>query len=218
MTALLTVDQASYRLGIGKTAVHSAIDRGDLIQVEMEGVRGSVRKYVTAASVDAWIAKLNGESADTSQDAEDVVAALQRYVFGLSCDLKTLTDKVDLALEKMVGQAGQKERDRKARLRHTVSSRIGDAFDPHGYYVYLLWGDDDETPLYIGQSRNVLSRLGSHMTNKDRRYLVRSVQVIKCSGAATMNRTEAALIREYNPPLNTAGCVARVSAVTDDVA
>ncbi|AFM20241.1 hypothetical protein Mycch_5578 (plasmid) [Mycolicibacterium chubuense NBB4] len=45
------------------------------------------------------------------------------------------------------------------------------------------------------------------MVNNDRRYAVKSVQLIKCSGEATMKRTEAALIREYNPPLNVAGCV-----------
>lgn len=99
----------------------------------------------------------------------------------------------------------RQERDRRTRLRHTVSSRIGDSFDPHGYYVYLLWGDDESTPIYIGQSRNVLSRLGSHMQNSEKRYSVRSVQLIKCSGQATMNRTESALIREYKPPMNIVG-------------
>jgi predicted GIY-YIG superfamily endonuclease len=204
--ALLTIDEVRDAVGVSKQAVLDAIGRGDLLEVQMAGARGSVHKLITAASVKAWVNKLNGttEALDGSQR---LIAELESRIAAVSTQLSLLRDSVDLALGRMVGQT---ERDRRVRLRYTVSARIGDAFDPHGFYVYLLWGADDETPLYIGQSRNILSRLGSHMANNDRRYAVKSVQVIKCSGEATMKRTEAALIREYNPPLNVAGCVARL--------
>lgn len=202
--ALLTLDEAKNRLGISRPALLAAIDRGDLVRVEMEGIRGSTRQYITAASMQAWIAQLNGDENTPEQRIPDLSDA-ERRVAGLSFQLRELIDKVDSVAEKISRISEKPERERRSRLRHTVSSRIGDAFDPHGYYVYLLWGDDDETPLYIGQSRNVLGRLGSHLQDREKRHLVRRVQLIQCSGVATMNRTEAALIREYLPPMNTVG-------------
>lgn len=136
--------------------------------------------------------------ADEGSDSPELAGK----VAGLSASLQELSTKVEATLRRM---GSQSQRDRSSRVRNTVSSRIGDAFDPHGFYVYLLWGEDPDTPLYIGLSRNVLGRLGAHMNNADRRDQIRSVQLIKCSGESTMKRTEAALIREYRPPLNTIG-------------
>jgi predicted GIY-YIG superfamily endonuclease len=200
MSRLLTFDQAKRDIGISAAALMTAIERGDLVQVDLEGLRGATRRYVTADSVDAWIDRLNDR--EPEPDSSDLEQSTQLQISTLGYVLKELSEKVDLAIGRMDNQQG---RDRRTRLRHTVSSRIGDSFDPHGYYVYLLWGDDSDTPLYIGQSRNVLGRLGDHMRNAERRYLVRSVQLIKCSGERTMKRTEAALIREYGPPMNVVG-------------
>lgn len=202
MSALLSLDEAQRHLGINRSALVAAVDRGDVSQVEVASSRGNFRKYITASSVDAWIRRLNGEPEAAKVETEDVVARIESRILGLSMRMTQLAGRVDDAI---VGMGSRQEKDRRARLRHTVSSRIGDAFDPHGFYVYILWGVDDETPLYIGQSRNVLSRLGYHMTDKAKRYEVKSVQLIKCSGKRTMDRTEAALIREYKPPLNTMG-------------
>lgn len=151
------------------------------------------RAFVSEPTVD--------EPADPPAEEADL-SLLTARVTGLSISLQELSEKVDTTLRRM---GSQSQRDRSSRMRNTVSSRIGDAFDPHGFYVYLLWGDDPDTPLYIGLSRNVLSRLGAHMGNPDRRDRIKSVQLIRCSGEATMKRTEAALIREYGPPLNTIG-------------
>lgn len=197
--ALLTWDEAKRELGVSKAAIATAIERGDLIEVEMEGVRGSTRKLITSASVNGWIARLNGET-DPPVQANTATEPFEFRIAALR--LNEIAKKVDASLSKF---GSRQERDRRTRLRHTVSSRIGDAFDQHGFYVYILWGADEDNPLYIGQSRNVLSRLGQHMADKEKRYLVRSVQLIKCSGRATMCRTEPALIREYSPPLNTVG-------------
>ena len=197
MSRLLTLESAQSNLGIAKPAMIAAIERGDLTQVELESVRGKTKKYVTAESVDAWIDRINGRGNDDDSSSERTVEDSLLYFL-----INDLVTKVQQAIGRM---DNRQERDRRTRLRHTVSSKIGDSFDPHGYYVYLLWGDDDETPLYIGQSRNVLSRLGTHMQTPDKRSVVTSVQLIKCSGHSTMCRTEAALIREYKPPMNTVG-------------
>jgi predicted GIY-YIG superfamily endonuclease len=205
MTALITYDEARHTLGISKRALTAAVDRGDLIQVEMEGIRGTTRKLITSASIEAWVAKLNGKDKEDPQPPpphNDKHNAIERRICELSHQICILTEKVDQAIQKIVPRQDQ---IRRTRLRHTVSARIGDAFDPSGYYVYLLWSDDDELPIYIGKSQNVLNRLGSHMADKDKRHMVRSIQLIKCAGEATMNRTEAALIREYCPILNIVG-------------
>jgi predicted GIY-YIG superfamily endonuclease len=201
--ALISLNEAKSRLGVSGRAMQTAIEHGDLILVEMEGIRGNTRQYITAASMHAWIARLNGEDIPAAGRYMPDLSDGERRVAALSLQIRELIDKVDSLADKLSRISEKPEHFRRSRLRHTVSSRIGDAFDPHGFYVYLLWGDDDETPLYIGQSRNVLGRLGSHMQNKERRHIVKSIQIIKCSGTATMMRTEAALIREYKPPLNT---------------
>jgi hypothetical protein len=88
------------------------------------------------------------------------------------------------------------------------SNRIGLAKDdiltfyPHGAFVYLLWGEDENTPLYVGQSQNVLSRLGRHLQEQRKRSLVKRVDLIRCSSKKHMQMTEIRLIWQYKPPLN----------------
>lgn len=43
----------------------------------------------------------------------------------------------------------------------------GDPFEPGGHYVYLLWGSD--CVMYVGESGNVLYRIGSHRQNPVKR-------------------------------------------------
>ena len=86
-----------------------------------------------------------------------------------------------------------------------AATAFGDAFDPHGWFVYLLWGDDPEIPLYVGQSRNVLGRLGGHLQDPDKNPHVRQVALIRCDDRDAMHRTEWRLIRHYQPPWNTVG-------------
>lgn len=73
-------------------------------------------------------------------------------------------------------------------------------FDPHGFFVYVLF--DNKRALYVGQSINVLSRLGAHMT-RDRRQFIHSVRVYRCANRSRMDRLEIDLIRYYSPPWNT---------------
>lgn len=82
-----------------------------------------------------------------------------------------------------------------------VATSIAEAFDPTGYFVYLIWGDDPETPLYVGKSTNILARLGAHMTS-DKRPVTRQIQLFRCDDSDVMEITEARLIRHFRPPLN----------------
>jgi hypothetical protein len=79
-------------------------------------------------------------------------------------------------------------------------------FDPTGFFVYLLWGEDPETPLYVGKSTNILGRLGFHM-NTAKRDPTQRIQLVRCATAQDMDDTEARLIGHYRPPLNVMGIV-----------
>jgi GIY-YIG catalytic domain len=86
-------------------------------------------------------------------------------------------------------------------VTETLSSRI----TPHGCYVYLLWGDDETKPIYVGKSTNFLARLGAHMSDPARKHRIRSITLIRCKDGRQMDKTELRLIRRYRPELNTAG-------------
>jgi hypothetical protein len=78
-------------------------------------------------------------------------------------------------------------------------------FDPRGFFVYLLWGAGSDKPLYVGQSTNVLARLGSHLGNPARRYQIERVTLVRCRTARQMDDTEMRLITKHQPPMNIAG-------------
>lgn len=92
------------------------------------------------------------------------------------------------------------------RAAAAVSAITPDGIDPLGCFVYLLWArKDDPVPVYVGQSRNLFSRLAQHMQNPEKRYSTGWVTVVRCPDEDAMNETEAALISHYQPPLNKAG-------------
>jgi hypothetical protein len=74
--------------------------------------------------------------------------------------------------------------------------------DPRGFFVYLLL-DDEATPFYIGQSRNILGRLGTHTARFGRRIC--GVRLIRCESRADMDATESVLIRQHQPVENIRG-------------
>lgn len=78
-------------------------------------------------------------------------------------------------------------------------------FNPQGFFVYLLWPARMDKPFYIGQSINVLARVGAHMANPDRRHRVERVTLVRCHDEQTMLETEARLIQFYEPELNVLG-------------
>lgn len=107
-------------------------------------------------------------------------------------------------------EAAERRAEKEAKLRQAFARNVVESvesnnhFDPHGWFVYLLWGSDPEAPIYVGQSRNILSRLGSHLQDSAKRKMVKRVQLIRCKSAGDMDRLELQLIREYRPRLNVA--------------
>ena len=75
--------------------------------------------------------------------------------------------------------------------------------NPAGYYVYLLWGSrDDDVPLYVGKSANILERLGSHLTDVAKHSQVGWITIIRLASEREMDRREGRLIRRYRPAWN----------------
>ena len=69
-----------------------------------------------------------------------------------------------------------------------------------GFFVYILWGHAG--PLYVGQSTNLLARLGSHMSDSGKRSETARIQLIRCADVAEMSSLERELIELYRPRLN----------------
>lgn len=85
-----------------------------------------------------------------------------------------------------------------------LSTRVGETIDPHGFFVYLLL-DHEDVPVYVGQSRNIFTRLGVHMGPRNHRDLVKNVRLIKCADKLAMHHLESAFLREHKPTLNING-------------
>jgi excinuclease UvrABC nuclease subunit len=77
------------------------------------------------------------------------------------------------------------------------------AINPHGFNVYILLTGLDV--LYVGQSTNILARLGSHLSDPSKRSAVTSVRIISCKTKREMDQLEMSLIGFYQPPLNIRG-------------
>lgn len=74
--------------------------------------------------------------------------------------------------------------------------------EPSGFFVYILWGDDLERPLYVGQSKNVFQRVGMHLSAEPKASLTRRVEIIRCATARAMFETEITLIERLRPTMN----------------
>jgi hypothetical protein len=86
-----------------------------------------------------------------------------------------------------------------------IAAAVDETFSPVGYFVYLLWGDDEVRPVYIGKSTNVLARVGNHMSSPRMRGLVKRIQFVRCRDQSVMDATEGWLIDRYRPQLNIGG-------------
>lgn len=95
------------------------------------------------------------------------------------------------------------------RIAGIQTANIDSDFDPRGYFVYFLWGSDDQRPLYVGKSTNVLARLGSHLGDWRKRDQVERVTLLKCASVQQMDSAETRMIHHYQPPLNTVGIISR---------
>lgn len=88
-------------------------------------------------------------------------------------------------------------------LRVELRAPDHDGIDPSGFYVYLLWrAEGDSTPLYVGSTTNLLSRLGHHMADRSKRPEVGWITFVWCVSREVMEAYEGKLIRKHRPPWN----------------
>ncbi|MGH3644371.1 MAG: hypothetical protein ACRDUX_35735 [Mycobacterium sp.] len=119
--------------------------------------------------------------------------------------IAALLDRLECSERAVRKQSDLVAKTQQSAAASIVAASIGESFDPRGCFVYILWGDDPERPVYVGKSTNVLSRLGSHMQPSSAKGgLVRRVQLMRCRDRPTMDRTEVRLIHQYRPLLNVA--------------
>lgn len=91
-------------------------------------------------------------------------------------------------------------------VKRLAAEAMGDtstAFDPRGFYVYVLW-DEAGACVYVGQSANVLGRLGQHMAPSKKGSLVTRVTLTKCDSRLIMTALERLLIHTLSPKDNLA--------------
>lgn len=81
--------------------------------------------------------------------------------------------------------------------------RAAASFDPRGYYVYVLWSEDDAC-VYVGCSTNILARLGTHMAPGNKGSAVAKVTLTRCDDKKTMLLLERRLISALRPRYNVA--------------
>jgi hypothetical protein len=74
--------------------------------------------------------------------------------------------------------------------------------DVNGYFVYLLL-DVSGDPIYVGQSRALLGRLGTHLRDELKGSETVSMRMIKCQDQRQMAALEYAVIQKYQPRINT---------------
>ena len=145
--------------------------------------------------------------AELTRELYQCAAAAQEHVLGMS---------TRLTAQERIAERHQWEVDdaRREGVRGFAAALFceGDVFDPNGYFVYLLWGSNPDTPLYVGRSTNVFARVGAHMNNRRRRGSVRGVQFLRCANATVMAELEWTLILKFQPPWNVLGIVGRLTA------
>lgn len=122
----------------------------------------------------------------------------------LLVELGRAQDAIDHAQDRWLRAADRATRERGLGVADAHAEPLA-AFDPHGCFTYCLWGDDPQRPLYVGQSTNILARLGSHLGDGLKRPHIQRVTVTRHDGPEAMCRAEAGLIALHQPPWNRAG-------------
>jgi len=140
-------------------------------------------------------------------DAKAIAAATRQQVHDAQERARTVEDRRE---REGIWYEQQMRRQAEAIARDFAGMGAADlsqGIDPHGYYVYCLWGEDTEKPIYVGKSSNILARLGSHMSDPTRRYRTEKVTLVRCKTEKEMDRTEFRLIQCHQPELNTMGVI-----------
>lgn len=113
----------------------------------------------------------------------------------------------DATTRRAIFEAWQAEQPARRAERDAFNAEVvrdfEGGFDPRGCYVYVLWDQSGE-PIYVGQSTNVLSRVGSHMSPGRKGPDVARVSFIRCASKESMCALERHMIFLLNPRLNIA--------------
>lgn len=141
-----------------------------------------------------------------------MTAELRRLSFAASMHLQNAEAQMAARTNAMERASEAAERKIRVALSNIAGAGIDDGFNPRGYYVYCLWGTGTDCPMYVGLSRNILARLGSHLGNPQRRHSIERVTLIRCATERIMVATEARLIREHQPPWNILGIIPQENA------
>lgn len=178
----------------------------------------------THAQLEIRIALLEASSRgeiDNPDATVDLLAgAIEEIESTARSELEELHDEVARKQAEFDAARAQWEAERKGlhKLREqadrdavaiTNTPQVGPLEDPHGYYVYFLWSHTNDL-LYVGMSRNVLSRLGEHV--RQRGYAIYRITVVQCPDEASMERTKARAIAQHKPEWNTVGVGVEVRA------
>lgn len=154
----------------------------------------------------AMLTALAHDSADVKvPEVDDLVNRIFRACFGMRCGIEAAIARLEQAELASTNREKRIQQVRQRAVDEVIESGLEANFDPHGFFVYLLWGDATDAPIYVGQSTNVLSRLGTHLGNRDKRRLTRRVQLLRCTNKNVMDRTEGFLIRKFQPIFNIQG-------------
>lgn len=97
----------------------------------------------------------------------------------------------------------------RSAAKRMVRESVGTEFNPNGFFVYQLIGANDEV-LYVGQSENVMSRIGSRLYDPLKRGAIERVRLVRCLTREDMNKLELTLIAEFCPRWNILGVPADV--------
>jgi hypothetical protein len=141
-------------------------------------------------------------AADNPATVEELSARIEDIGYRIRMKWFALNEYMNAAMERIDIQEVRRDDAIAEVTRNLQSVNIADAFNQQGFFVYLLIGHHDK-PIYIGQSTNILSRLGSHMSG-NKRELTSKVQIIRCRNKKSMNLTESILIKQHQPMLNVA--------------
>ena len=72
----------------------------------------------------------------------------------------------------------------------------------HGFFVYALFQDDKDSPVYIGQTTAPLARLGTHTSGSKYKKDWDFFRIVEVESSEAMNILEAELIEHFKPEYN----------------
>lgn len=177
-------------------------------------LRVQLREFRSLAKIAVYEAFAAQPEPTASDVARAVAAALSRHAIMAGYSLAGLLTHLDQARR----TADRSNRRLSDYVERQLEESTLEAVDAHlaaqpavelpvrGFFVYVLWGGHDgQDVLYVGSSRNILNRLGSHLGSAEKRPLVTRVTVKEYPAEREMLEAEWMLIQHYSPPFNTAG-------------